>query len=77
MSGMANVFAEAGKALVAALDEHEREHDPARLLDGADDEVAERWACSAVQLKAGAGWLVVPRADPVQFSESAWGGACA
>ena len=70
MRGVANVFVEAGEALVAALDRHEREHDPAKLLDGEEAEVARRWACSAVQLRAGAGWLVVPRADPVQFSES-------
>ena len=33
MRGSANVFVEAGEALVAALDRHEREHDPAKLLD--------------------------------------------
>ena len=69
MRGWANVFGEAGEALVAALDRHEREHDPAKLLDGEEAEVARRWACSAVQLRAGAGWLVVPRADPVQFTD--------
>ena len=70
MSGTGNVFVEAGKALVLALDQYERGNDPARLLDGPEYEVAERWTCSAVQLKAGKGWLVVPRADPVQFAES-------
>ena len=54
MSGAVNIFFEAGKALLAALDRYARESDPARLLEGADDEVAGRWACSAVQLK-GAG----------------------
>ena len=45
-----HVFFDAGKALVAALDKHERERDPSELLDGTDSEVARRWACSAVQL---------------------------
>ena len=67
MSGTVNIFFEAGKALVAALDRHEREHDPAKLLEGPEGEVAERWACSAVKLKDNAGWLVVPRSDPVRF----------
>ena len=71
MSGAVNIFfAEAGKVLLAALDKHARESDPAKLLEGGDEEVAARWACSAVQLKGGKGWLVVPRADPVQFTES-------
>ena len=50
MSSAGNIFFDAGKALVAALDKHERERDPSELLDGTDSEVARRWACSAVQL---------------------------
>ena len=34
MSGTGNVFVEAGKALVLALDQYERGNNPARLLDG-------------------------------------------
>ena len=68
MSGVCNFYVDAGKALMTALDAFERETDPARLLAGSDAEVAERWACSAVRLKAGAGWLVVPAVDPVQAS---------
>ena len=64
MSGAANVFFDAGKALMTALEKHERERDPSKLLDGPDSEVARRWACSAVQLKDGAGWLVVPKSEP-------------
>ena len=56
--------------MVLALDQFERGNNPARLLDGPEHEVTTRWACSAVQLKGGKGWLVVPRADPVQFTES-------
>ena len=67
MSGTVNFLYGAGKALIVALDKHEREHDPAKLLEGPESEVAERWACSAVKLKDNAGWLVVPRADPVKF----------
>ena len=59
MSGAGNLFFEAGKALLAALDRHARENDPAKLLEGEDDEVAGRWACSAVKLKTADKWLVV------------------
>ena len=68
MSG-GNFFFEAGKALVLALDKHERDTDPSKLLDGGEGEVMRRWACSAVKLHADAGWLVVPKADPVQVGQ--------
>ena len=51
MSGAGNIFFEAGKVLLAALDKHARESDPAKLLEGGDEEVAARWACSAVKLQ--------------------------
>ena len=63
-----NIFFEAGKALIAALDRHERERDPARLLDGSESELTERWAGSAVKLKDHAGWLVVPGSNPVRVA---------
>ena len=66
MSGAVNIFFEAGKVLLAALDKHARESDPAKLLEGGDEEVAARWACSAVKLKAENKWLVVPK-DSVQI----------
>ena len=65
MSGAVNLFYEAGEAVLAALDRHARENAPTKLLEGEDDEVAGRWACSAVKLKAAEEWLVVPK-DPVQ-----------
>ena len=40
MSGAVNIFFEAGKAALAALDRHVRESDPAKLLEGEDEEVA-------------------------------------
>ena len=70
MSGSASFCFEAGKALLRALDAHERGSDPARLLDGEVTEVEARWACSAIKLKEDAGWLVVPKSEPVQFAES-------
>ena len=63
-----NFFSEAGTALIAALDRHERERDPARLLDGSESELTERWAGSAVKLKDHAGWLVVPGSNPVRVA---------
>ena len=70
MSGSASFCFEAGKALLRALDAHERGSDPTRLLDGEVTEVEARWACSAIKLKEDAGWLVVPKTEPVQFAES-------
>ena len=34
MSGAVNIFCEAGKAVIVALDRHARETDPAKLLEG-------------------------------------------
>ena len=67
MSGVGFVFCGASKALLAALEWHER-LDPSKLLDGTEsygEQVARRWACPAVQLKVGAGRLVVPKTASV------------
>ena len=49
MSGSASFCFGAGKALLQALDQHERGSDPARLLDGEVTEVEERYAAMPQQ----------------------------
>ena len=65
-----NVFYQAGRALLTQLDKHEQASDPTLLLAGSESEVEKRWACSAIKLKQDAGWLVVPKAGPVQEGET-------
>ena len=65
-----NVFYQAGRALLTQLDKHEQASDPTLLLAGSESEVEKRWACSAIKLKQDAGWLVVPKAGPVQMGDT-------
>ena len=69
-AGDGNVFFQAGRALLTQLDKHEQAGDPTLLLAGSESEVEKRWACSAIKLKQDAGWLVVPKAGPVQMGDT-------
>ena len=49
MSSAGNIFFDAGKALVAALDKHEQEGDPSKLLDRTDSEVKHEVATHSLR----------------------------